>query len=104
MTIGIEYPRPEENSETFAKLIAEEMEKNKRVENTKTSCFNCGKSSFEMNKIDSISTGRNSIQGDGNFRCKECNDRYVSHLQDQERLIKEDEQKNQQIANLETQN
>lgn len=60
-------------------------------ENIKNACFDCGKPSV-------IRADR--AEADDNFRCIECDDKYISHLQ--EKLAKENE-KNQQVTNLQEQ-
>jgi chromosome segregation ATPase len=67
-------------------------------ENIKEACFDCGRPS-EVRTGHTV-VGRNSVQGDGHFRCGECNARYIKYLQ--EKAAKEDE-KNQQITNLQGQ-
>ncbi|CAH1765661.1 306_t:CDS:10, partial [Entrophospora sp. SA101] len=88
MTIGIEHPRPDERK--------------REIEGAKVSCFNCGKLSPEEIRLDNTSAGRNSVQGDGNVRCNECNAKYIEQLQT--KITEEKQQKDEQIANLSEQN
>src|SRR6266487_4691042 len=68
-------------------------------ENTRNACFDCGKLPA-MIRADHAEAGRNSAHSDGNFRCNECNTKYINCLQ--EKLTKESE-KSQQITSLQEQ-